>query len=125
MKNITYDRLKDAYNAYANFSSTPGKDFRTYREGYIFDEDKSVKWNREEVVRRNEAYKNERHRLMEERENLRKTFEDYALDYIIENSKITNRQKAMKLWEYISNKYDSFKRVDELDDLLDILEEVF
>lgn len=47
--------------------SIPDKEkFAKYKEGYVFDEDKSVKWNREEVERRNKEYKEEQNRLIKE-----------------------------------------------------------
>ena len=47
--------------------SIPDKEkFAKYKEDYVFDEDKSVKWNREEVERKNKEYKEERKRLIKE-----------------------------------------------------------
>ena len=42
------------------------KKFAMYKEGHVFDEEKSVKWNREEVERRNKEYKEEQNRLIKE-----------------------------------------------------------
>lgn len=40
--------------------------FAMYKEGHVFDEEKSVKWNREEVKRKNKEYKEELKRLIKE-----------------------------------------------------------
>ena len=40
--------------------------YRHHREGEVIDEDKSVKWNREEVKRLNDAYSSECERLRRE-----------------------------------------------------------
>ena len=46
------------------------------RDGYIFDEDKSVKWNREQVTKNNQKYQDEVKRLNQEK--MRKREEVYS-----------------------------------------------
>ena len=41
--------------------------FPIYEDGYVFDEDKSCKWNREKVIIENTKYENECKRLREEK----------------------------------------------------------
>lgn len=48
-----YDALGEGY--YSSNAQMPK--FERYAENHIFNEKKSVKWNREEVARRNQAYK--------------------------------------------------------------------
>lgn len=48
-----YDALREGYY---NVNAQAPK-FERYAENYVFDENMSVKWNREEVARRNQAYK--------------------------------------------------------------------
>lgn len=43
---------------------------RQYSDGYVFDEDKSVKWNREQVKIKNAEYEAERERLIKESGNI-------------------------------------------------------
>jgi predicted HicB family RNase H-like nuclease len=65
--------------------------FPVYEDGYIFDENKSVKWNREKVIIENKKYENECKRLREEKE---KSF-----------SKLMNRI-AERLYDEIANVWE-------------------
>ena len=66
--------------------------FPIYEDGYVFDEDKSVKWNREKAIIENAKYENECKRLREEKE---KSFSE-LMDKIAERlyDEINN------IWEY-------------------------
>lgn len=50
-KAIRIDELTFLSCRYADFPCKPN--CKKYKEGTIFDEDKSLKWNREEVVKKN------------------------------------------------------------------------
>lgn len=50
-KAIRIDELTFLSCRYADFHCKPN--CKKYKEGTIFDEDKSLKWNREEVVKKN------------------------------------------------------------------------
>ena len=48
------DKLDMAIKAYSDAIKMPIRtSLKRYKEGYIFDEDRSVRWNKDEVVRRN------------------------------------------------------------------------
>lgn len=49
----------DLYNRYYPVVEKP-KDMKKYPEGHVFDADKSVNWNKEEVIRINKAVDRER-----------------------------------------------------------------
>lgn len=54
---------------------------RRYSDGYVFDEDKSVKWNREQVKIKNAEYEAERERLIKESGNIiQRICDDMAKD---------------------------------------------
>ena len=56
-KELSYQDIYDALEeGYYNANAQKPK-FERYAENHIFDENMSVKWNREEAVRRNQAYK--------------------------------------------------------------------
>ena len=57
--------VENAYRKAIRLSAIPEKEFQKVEEGHVFDEDKSVKWNREEVIRVNNEYKAEEDRLRE------------------------------------------------------------
>ena len=72
------DYKDDLYNL-IHFSTTPKEPFKIYSENYVFDEDKSVKWNREQVKIKNEEYALEKTRLKELEEQTKdKLIEDIA-----------------------------------------------
>lgn len=55
---LSYDDIYDAVRNEYYKSKVPYPKREKYAENHIFDENMSVKWNREEVARRNQAYKN-------------------------------------------------------------------
>ena len=77
-------------------------------EGYVFDEDKSVKWNREQVSKHNQKYQDEVKRLNQAKIKARE--ETYVAFYkdiadalnraIGEKEKVTTEQ-AKVVWEYL------------------------
>ena len=60
-----YSEVIENFERAYNLPTTPKEHY--YSENHIFDEDKSVKWNREEIVRRNEEIRNERSALQTNR----------------------------------------------------------
>lgn len=61
-----------------------------YEEGYVFDENKSVKWNREEVIKQNE-------KLKKESEMKREDFQDDVVKYILNSYKIDNNENIANM----------------------------
>ena len=56
-KELSYQDIYDALEeGYYNPKAQKPK-FERYADNYVFDENMSVKWNREEAARRNKAYK--------------------------------------------------------------------
>lgn len=91
----------DLYDRYHPVVEKPS-DMKKYPEGYVFDADKSVNWNREEVIRINKAVDRERKAyykklnsgydtLISDVKNVIKTstpsFNDKQIDYIIDYAK--------------------------------------
>lgn len=66
VRSIIESNIEDLYNA-MHRSVTPKT--RRYSDGYVFDEDKSVKWNREQVEIKNAEYEAERKQLAKEQDN--------------------------------------------------------
>lgn len=111
---------KDELYDLIHFSTTPKAPFKIYPENYVFDEDKSVKWNREQVKIKNEEYTLEKTRLKELEEQTRnKLIEDIAkMIYDIINNgylqgEIFLSVSQLKLIikyaiEYTENNYDPY-----------------
>ena len=91
---------------------------------HVFDEDKSVKWNREEVERVNNQYQQELNDFRRMKANAYSAVERAAADYIMQELSV-NFEKAMKIYNFCYGlKYDeSFEAVLELvNDIIDVLE---
>ena len=64
LRNEIKDYYDDLYDVY-HMSIMPNSNlFKIYSEYYVFDEDKSVKWNKEQVKLKNEEYEQEKERLI-------------------------------------------------------------
>lgn len=68
LRNEIKDYYDDLYDVY-HMKLIPNSNlFKIYSEYYVFDEDKSVKWNKEQVKLKNEEYEQEKERLIKLRD---------------------------------------------------------
>ena len=118
------EEVFNKYKAVMSHSTIP--ELKKYKEGYIFDENMSVKWNREQVQLRNEEYKDEAIRLRKEHVSLENEADDAAVEYLLGySSTIKNRNAMSSLLGFAlehrhSEGYESvFNFAEELVDLID------
>ena len=64
-KTFTAKDLDSAYSLYSSMSCKPSA--KRYPENYVLDEDKTVRWNREQVKKHNDAVEEEVKRLNSEK----------------------------------------------------------
>lgn len=100
-----YSKVIQKYEKASDMPTTPKE--RTYSANHIFDEDKSVKWNREEVVRRNEQIKNDRESLQNARFRAIREAEDDIIEYLSDYYPSISKGKVRKLFDKI---YSGFYR---------------
>lgn len=96
--------INELVNAYftftVEFSCKPDADkFPKYRVGDVIDEDKSVKWNREEVERLIEARANEVKRLNTEKNAISHLFDD-AIKQMLSKEYSVSVEETKILWRY-------------------------
>ena len=83
-----------------NFSCKPDEqEFPKYKPGDIIDEDKSVKWNREEIERRINARIDEVKRLQTLRNKLDNLYEKTVIKILAKEYKISIKEASI-LWRY-------------------------
>ena len=123
-----YSEVIEKFEKAFNMPTTPTE--HTYSENHIFDADKSVKWNREEVARRNEEIRNERNTLQTTRYKAISDAEIEIIEYLCKNYSNINKNVVMKIYTKIYN--DSFRDrfnctiqyvIDECEEFLDIFAE--
>ena len=108
---------------YKNFSCKPDeKEFPKYNRGDIIDEDKSVKWNREEVERCINARTEEVKRLQTLRNKLDNLYEKTAIKVLAKEYKISIKEASI-LWKYayedshssgVTSVYDTFSELADM-----------
>ena len=103
---MTYDRYSEVINNYEKATDMPTRTKeRTYSADHIFDEEQSVKWNREEVIRRNEQIKNDRELLMTARFKAIMDAEEDIVNYLADSYPLISREKVRKLFDKIHSKF--------------------
>lgn len=121
----TLEDVRTDYNngEYKNTMEYPNKS--KYKEDYIFDENKTVKWNREMVIKENEfidlykrTYRDESNRLNN------KLYED-AVESLMDEYGF-NKKQAEKIWGYAYAEKHSYMNdvFSFAEELADIIEEV-
>ena len=106
------------------FSTTPGEGFQKVEEGHIFDEEKSVRWNREEVARINNEYKAEEDRLKEIKRQEIDEAEHKIHKYIVQRTNLSLAQASL-VWDYVYKKFDAYGYTfEELDDMIEFYNEL-
>ena len=117
---ISLDEVRDEYESAQMLSCKPDETFKRPKIGTVLDEDKSVKWNREEVLRLREAYDEEVKRLNTLKNQMRDKACSTAVNYIVQKTGLSVEQ-ARRFWNNVSNKFhddianygDIFYELDE------------
>lgn len=115
--------LYDMADEYTRFSCKP-KSLK-YKVGTIFDEEKSVKWNKEEVERLNKKHEDEVKELNREKNLLYVNLVNSIKKYIISETKVSEA-RADKIYNYLYAEYHSYglrECLCHLDDLLELFQE--
>lgn len=106
-------------NEYIDFSCKPKN--KKCKPGTIFDEEKSVRWNREEVERRNKLHEDEVKELNTKKNQLLIEWIKAVYDYIIEETGVSE-EKAKDIYNYLYAEYHSWGFMEILNHLDDLLE---
>lgn len=117
---MNFDKLCIMANEYNKFSCKPKNP--KYKIGEVIDEDKTVKWNREEVERRNKLREEEVKKLNAQKNKMLLEWIDAVKLYIIEETKV-KKDKADEIYNYLYGKYHSYGLLEVLanmDELLDL-----
>ena len=117
---IRIDELIFLSNRYTDFSCKPT--CKKYKNGTVLDEDKSVKWNREEVVKRNLLYDDEVKRLNRKKNRMYTELVNLIQKYIIQETNVSDKTST-KIWNYLYEEYHSYgltECINHLDDLLEL-----
>ena len=119
-ENVTMENLYDKVHEYENFNYRPSC-YCKYKIGTIFDEEKSVKWNREEVERRNIEIEKEAELLKNQKDLLYTEFISMVKSYITTEIGIGTKN-AEKIWNYIYSNYHAYGLAECLNHLDELLE---
>ena len=118
MSEYTVEIVKDAFNKAAHMSSRPdATKFSFYKDDAVIDEEQSVRWNREEIERRNQAYVDEVSRLRQERRIAEREADSTAKSYIMQETGMNHKQATI-YFDYIYNEYHPYS-IDEMINKLD------
>lgn len=116
------DEIRAQYEHASAMSVTPREGFMRPKDGAILDEEKSVRWNREEVQRLRKEYSDEAARLSRARGKAINEAVGNAIQWIAENGGFTERQAAV-IWNFVYERYhaymgDVFNNLDEYMDFV-------
>ena len=116
----------DDYERYMFMSTKPMTE--KYPYDYVFDENMSVKWNREQVALRNQEWEEERSSLMLEHKRRMEAILDelYATIQNEVGHNISEKQ-AVTIWNKAYNSghcYGTYGVLSELDDLIEFVQDI-
>lgn len=124
---MTWDEIQSEFDAMRHLSCVPSGICKVPLN-HVFDENKSVKWNKEEVVRHNEEYQAEVARLNTEKNKQREAVVSHIIEKIQEDVRHNlSAKKAKAIWDYAyksSHAYGFnaiYETLAELIELADVL----
>ena len=122
----TWEEIENAFEDLDRLSWSPN--FCRLPEGYIIDENQSVKWNREQVRLTNENYRKELADLNAKKSEARSAILNDVYEYIqFEVGNNLSRESAIKIWEYAyaEGRDDGIHYIKCcLDDVIDLILEI-
>ena len=97
-------KVISAYDEFLEeYSCKPDREkFPHYVKNEVIDEDKSVKWNREEVERRNLAFDEEVKRLNRQKNTISQVYEEVIVKVLSKESKVTTSEGKV-IWQHARN----------------------
>jgi len=119
-RTIEIDDLKRLADEWLNFSCKPS--IKKMKSDEVIDEDKSVKWNREQVAKNNNEYETQVKNLNTEKNSRLQNFKNGCYEYIIQESGVSE-DMAKKIYNYVyrlCKSYGLYTAIEEMDVLLDI-----
>lgn len=119
-----WDKIASDYDKACRMSCRPGDNFRKVKVGDVIDEEKSVRWNREEVERLRLAYDEEVKRLNREKNAAIVAIEDRAVKLIAYEADISE-EKAKLLWDFVYERGHAYGEMfNMLDDYIELAEKL-
>lgn len=121
---LHYEKMvKDWADAH-NMSTFTGE--HTVDRNHIFDEEQSVRWNREQVVKHNEAVNEKRRSLREEKCRRIEQATVNVIKFLANDNSITYAL-AEKVFQYVNNNFDNDHKIqhiiDDCEDIINILKD--
>lgn len=124
---VGWEEIKDGFYKVCEMSCRP-KNIRKVPSWYIFDANKSVNWNREQVEINNKRYREEINRLTEERNIEHRKVLNLTYELIQEEvGHGLSREKARVIWDFVCNnsREDGVAEIlDYLSDVIDLIRDV-
>lgn len=122
---ISFDdwyKIKHDYLAACKISCQPDEQrFPKVKTGTVIDEDKSVRWNREEVERLKTAREEEVKRLNRKKNKAINDATNQIVKLIAKELN-TSTDKAQILWNFIYDKYHAFGEMfNHIDEYIDLI----
>jgi hypothetical protein len=124
----SWDNLESKFNAWRNFSCQPTR--KKLPEGHVFDEDKSVRWNREQVQKHNQTVDDEVISLNNRKNEIREEMlAQVVVNIQSELRGAVSRKKALAIWEYAYNqaehRYNLDSIINELSKVLSLMAVIY
>ncbi|MCC8076850.1 MAG: hypothetical protein LIO41_07520 [Ruminococcus sp.] len=123
-----WQEIQGDYETMQNMSCIPCG-IKKVSQNYIFNENKSVKWNKDMVIKNNTAYQEEVARLNREKNKVRDAIhEDIYKAIQNEVGHSLSRNGARKIWEYAyaqGRAYGIYSIMQHLREAIDLIMEVF
>lgn len=123
---MTLEEIRIAYNNKEYENKLPYPNKSKYKENHVFDEEKSVKWNRVEVDVQNQLLQVEKENYRAESYRLETKLKEDIIKAICNENKGINYEQARIIYEYVYREYhSSFSDVfNYIDDFIDLIERV-